>query len=285
MNVGVHTWSFREVYKNNPSFTIFDCLDKTAEMGFKHIEILTGKANMPPEHISGDTPAHLDRVMKHAEKRGITIDCLSTYNDFAYVADETWRLANIAYIKEWLGIAGRLGVPNIRMLTGYYNDKAPREELERLTREGIRECIPYAEKAGVNMAIENHNSIFFTADEIIALIKEMGTTRLTACPDPSNWGGKAFFEGDAAAHEKVYKQAELLAPYATQAHLKVRGVNADGSIPGFGADLDRLIGFYHRAGYKGAVVFESVGEGDLLAPLVRARQTVEASIARVTGGK
>ena len=284
MKPGMHTWSFRNRFKEDPTFTIFDCLDMTADMGFTSIEIMSGKANCPPDHIGPDDPTHLDKVMAHAATRGIEVVCLSTYNDFAYVMDEEWRLANVAYIKHWLGIAGRLGVPNIRMLTGYYNDKAPRAELERLTREGIRECIPYAEQAGVNMAIENHTSIFFEADEIMALIDAMGSARLTTCPDPSNWGRKAFFEGDPQAKQTVLDGARIVAPRATQSHLKVRGIAPDGTIPGFGNDLVELVRIYATAGYDGPLAFESVGDGDLLEPLVQAREIVEKAIAEVKQG-
>jgi len=280
MKLSLHSWSYRGVFAGNPSFTVFDFIDAAAELGFSGVEIMTGKANCPPEHIGGDARAHLQKVRAHADRRGIVIDCLSTYNDFAYVKDEAWRLANIAYIKQWLALAGEIGVSNIRMLTGYYNDLAPREQLEQLTRDGIRECIPHAEAAGVNMAIENHNSIFFTAAEIIDLIRACGSPRLTACPDASNWGGKGFFSGDPAAHATVCEQARLLAPFATHAHLKVKGVTPDGSLIGWNGTLDKLLACYHAAGYRGAMAFECVADGDLIAPLAPARALVAAALAR-----
>lgn len=280
MFAAMHSWSFRERFKSKPGFTIFDCLDETAEMGFRGIEIMAGAAGSPAGDLGSDEPAHLEKVMQHAAKRGVKVLSLATYNDFAFVANEKWRLENIAYIKRWLGIAGTLGVPNIRMLTGYYNDKAPREKLEQLTRDGIRECVPFAEKAGVNMAIENHNSIFVEADEILGLIGELGTPRLTACPDPSNWAGKEFWEPDCPreVREKVFTSAAKVAPKATQSHLKIKGAPAGGKLAGFGDELARLLRSYRKAGYDGGIAFESIGEGDLLAPLPQAREVVEAAI-------
>ena len=117
MKTGLHTWSFRERFKEDPEFDIFKMLNAAAEMGFTAIEIMTGKANMPPDHIGSEDPRHLEKVKDYAEKRGIEIACFATYNDFAYVTDEEWRLANIEYIKRWLRLTGEVGVPNIRMLT------------------------------------------------------------------------------------------------------------------------------------------------------------------------
>jgi hypothetical protein len=274
MEPALHSWSFRDRFKGDPDFDIFQALDMTAEMGFGAIEVMSGMAGQPAEHLGSDDPAHLRKAMAHAERAGVRIVCLATYNDFAYVRDEEWRLANIRYVKDWLRIAAELGVPNIRMLTGYYIEGEDRERLEKLTLDGIRECVPVAEECGVNMAVENHNSLFFSADELLWLIDEMGSERLTTCPDPSNWC-RGFLTGEASAEEResVFEQAAMVAPLATQSHLKLRGITDDGSLAAWEGDLDRLLGIYRDAGYDGPVAFESVAPGDLLAPLPEARVT------------
>ena len=128
------------------------------------------------------------------------------------------------------------------------------------------------------MAIENHNSLFFKGEEIVGLIKRFGSKRLTACPDPSN-ASRHFLEPNCppAEREAVYKNLEVMAPYATASHLKIRGLNPDGSPVAW--DLKRLLGIYRKAGYDGVLVFESVVDGDLLAPLAKAREAVEKAIA------
>jgi len=275
MITALHTWSFRDVVAKNPAFNIFKMLDAAASMGFRGIEILTGKANCPPDHIGSEEVAHLEKVMQHAETVGVRVLCFSTYNDFAYVKDEAWRLANVAYIKKWLELTGKVGVPNIRMLTGYYNDLADRKHLEKLTEDGMRECVPLAEKFGVNMAVENHNSIFFSAEEMLALADRLDSKRLTFCPDPSNWC-RTFFDADCpeADRENVYRSLELIAPRATQSHLKLKGVSGQ-NLAGF--DLQRLLAIYKKAGYKGGVTFESIVDGDLVAPLAPAREVFDAA--------
>ncbi len=278
MYVAVHSWSFRDRFKQDSAFDVFQAMDVAAGMGFKGMEIMTGKANMPPADIGTETVEGLRKVLRHADKCGLRIHSYASYNDFSYVADETWRLANIEYVKQWLRLAGETGVPNIRMLTGYLVEGEDPERLADLVLEGIAECIPVAEEAGVNMAIENHNSIFMKGEEIVGLIKRFGSKRLTACPDPSN-GFRNFFKPDATPEdqEAVYRNLEVMAPYATASHLKIRGLNPDGSPVAW--DLKRLVGIYREAGYDGSITFESVAEGDLLAPLAQAREAVEKAIA------
>ncbi len=284
MEPALHSWSFRNRFQEDEDFDIFQALDLTAEMGFGGIEIMSGKAGGPPGDFATDDLDYLQTVMNHARDVGVRVLSLATYNDFAYVKDEAWRVANIGYVKKWLRIAGELGVPNIRMLTGYYIEGEPRERLEELTLAGIRQCAPVAEEAGVNMALENHNSIFFSADQVLWLIEEVGSERLTTCPDPSNWC-RGFLSSEATSGEReaVFEGAAKLAPLATQSHLKVAGVTDDGKLTGWGDDLDRLVRIYRDAGYDGALAFESVAHGDLLAPLPEARRIVQDAVDRVTG--
>ncbi|MFW6303490.1 MAG: sugar phosphate isomerase/epimerase family protein, partial [Candidatus Sumerlaeota bacterium] len=264
----LHSWSFRNKFKENPDFTIEQAIDQTAAFGFEGIEIMSGKAGGELGDFKSHDIAYLRDVKKYAEDAGVELICFSTYNDFAFVTNEEWRLQNIQFIKDWLRIAGELEVPNIRMLTGYYIEGEGRGKLEDLTRAGIEECIPVAEEAGVNMAIENHNSIFFQAEDIVKLIEDFGSDRLTACPDPSN-GVKGFLtnEGGEEARERVFETARLLAPYATESHIKFKGWDEDGKPLGWGDGLERLFTIYRDNGYDGPVAVESVCDGDLIAPM------------------
>ena len=107
-------------------------MDMAQEMGFRGMEIQTGKANMPPSDIGTDAVQGIRKVLRYAEKHGLRIHSLATYNDFSYVKDEVWRLANIEYIKKWLRLARDTGVPNIHMLTGYLVQGEAPQRLEPL---------------------------------------------------------------------------------------------------------------------------------------------------------
>jgi sugar phosphate isomerase/epimerase len=285
MQPAMHSWSFRNRFKQDSSFDVYQMLDETAEMGFASIEIMSGKAGEPGGDFGTADVGELKKIKAYADNAGVTLHCLSTYNDFAYVQDEDWRQQNVTYIQDWLRIASDMQVPNIRMLTGYYRDGEDPRLLEDLTLAGIVRCVPVAEEAGVNMSVENHNSIYFQAEEMIELMDLVGSERLTACPDPSNWGGKAFFEGDPQARQKALDNLAKIAHKATNSHMKIKGVREGGTIVGFGDALDRVSELYHDAGYDGPIHFEAVGKGedDLLAPLPKAGALVRESIARVCG--
>lgn len=281
MRPALHSWSFQKRFAADPSFGPRDFIDIAAGMGFTGVEILTGKAGGDTGHLRTEDPREVAAIVRYAESRGVKVDCFSTYNDFAFTPNEDWRLANIAYIKRWLALAGDCGVPNIRMLTGYWVRGRSQVKLQQLVLDGIRECAPHAERAGVNMALENHSSVFLEAEDILWLIDQIGSMRLTTCPDPTNWSHKFLTgEADAAEREHVFRSVGLIAPQMTESHLKVFGITERDELAGFGADLDRLIGIYRAANYRGAIAFEHIGAGDPLAELPRAKAILERAIAR-----
>ncbi len=145
---GLHSWSFRERFREDPDFTIFQAVDLTAQMGFSSLEILTGTAGRPPEHVGTDDPQDLRRLVRYARGQGVRIYCFSTYNDFAFLGP--WRNDNIAYIFHWIELAAAAEVPNLRLLTGYYQvcaeNTAPQLERQKeLTPVGLPAILPAAE--------------------------------------------------------------------------------------------------------------------------------------------
>ncbi len=281
MRAAVHSWSCEKRFREDPSYAIRDFIATIADLGFTGVELLTGMAGGDTGHLRTAEPREVEAIVRFAANLGVRVDSFSTYNDFAHVANESWRLANIAYVQDWLALAGACGVPNIRLLTGYHVRGASQVRLQQLTLDAIRACAPHAERAGVNMALENHSSVFLEAEDILWLIDKVGSPRLTTCPDPTNWSAP-FLAGtaDVAERELVFRGIELLAPRATQSHLKIAGITADGHLQGFGAEgLARLIAIYRDAGYAGALAFEHVGPGDALAELGQAKVIVERAIA------
>lgn len=276
----LHSWSCRERFAAG-NFTAFDFLTLAADSGYTAVELMTGKAGNPT-HIASDDPAYLADLVRFAASKGVRIACWSTYNDFAFVPNEAWRQANIAYIQHWCALAAATGVPNLRMLTGYRVKGVGDIRLQQLVIDGIRTCLADAERHGVNLALENHNTLFLEADDIRWLIDHCGSPRLTTCPDPSNWATQAFLEGtgDGAERERVFAGAAALAPLATESHLKVLGFTPTGELLGWGSDLDRLLTIYREAGYAGCLAVEYIGSGTLEEDLPRAREIITSALAR-----
>jgi len=287
MYAGLHTYSFRKKLKAYPDFDIYDALDATAEMGFKAVELLIGNPAKKPweeSRMPDFEPSTVKKATDYARRRGIDALSYSTYNDFAAKEDELFE-RHVQFILDWIDHAANNGVPNIRFLTGYYREGEDPEWKEARTLQGIERVVPAALERKVNLSTENHNSIFFSADDLLMLIDKFGNPPITGCPDPSNWAKGSLSLDPGIDREPIYENLAKLAPHATQSHLKLKGIDESGE--GFiGFDLKRLLRIYRDAGYRGALCFESVvygkdEEGDLTEILPQAREVLEKAIADV----
>lgn len=277
MQVGIQSWSFRERYKE-PGFDLFRALDETARMGFSAMEIMSGKAATNCGDFESFEPMYLDKVTRHARAVGVSICGLGSYNDFSYVTDEEWRLANVQYVKDQLKLAADLQIPNVRVMTGYLVEGEPVDKLEQLVIDGFRECAPVAEEVGVNMSLENHSSVMATGEGILRLIEEVGSERLTTCPDPTNFVHGVLRDGATdEMREQVYAETARIAPRATESHIKFNGLAEDGTWVGI--DPVRIFSIYRDVGYDGVVAIESVYNEDLTGRLAEARVALEKAIA------
>ncbi|GAB4455983.1 MAG: hypothetical protein OHK0029_13090 [Armatimonadaceae bacterium] len=277
MYTAVHSYSYRNRFREDESFGFHEFINDVAEKGFMSAEIMTGTPGKIQKDIGTDDPEELRKRQAYARERGVEIHCLSTYNDFAHLGNDAWQ-RQVDDLKKWICLAGERQIPNIRLLTGYYTDADRPAEQEQRTLDGIRACVEIAEQAGVNLALENHSTVFMSALEVVRVIEQIGSKRVTTCPDPSNQFPN-FFESQGNFRSFVYAGAANMAKYATNSHLKIKGIGDDGTLIGW--DIDRLLAIYKRAGYDGPITFESVCEGDLIAPLTEAKRIVDAAIQRL----
>lgn len=275
MYTAMHSYSYRDRFKDE-DFGPREFLADVGLHGFRSVEIMTGGPGRIQKDIGTDDLAELRVLQRHGRDHGVEIHCLSTYNDFSSLHPQA-RRPMIDDLKKWIRLAGELAVPNIRLLTGYYSNADRPEEQERLVLDGIAEVEPVAADAEVYLALENHSTVFMSAADVVYVIEQIGSRWVTACPDPSNLL-PGFHEARPNFQNYVYAGAAKMARYATNSHLKVKGIDEDGSLIGW--DLDRLLGIYRRAGYEGPITFESIVPDDLTGPLPQMRSIVDQAIAR-----
>ena len=71
--------------------------------------------------------------------------------------DPEVRAAMTAELREFIAIAGGLGIPLVRIFGGSVTDGAGDDEAVRRVAEGLRSCSVDAERAGVVIALETHD--------------------------------------------------------------------------------------------------------------------------------
>ena len=107
--------------------------------------------------------------------------------------------------------ARRIGSNMCRVFGGSSLEGWTMDGAYRRMVESFRKLMPQAEKAGVCLTVENHGGYPATADEVIAVIKGVGSPCFASLLDTGNFLG---------ANEDPLEAAKKLAPYVRHVHVK-----------------------------------------------------------------
>lgn len=178
-------------------------------------------------------------LRKMCDDYGIPPVCYTFRTNLNFDAPEQ-RREGVDACKWAFEAAVNLGCPNLMAPTG--SSEMPRDVSRQNWIEGLKEVMPFAEDAGVNMTIENFpgaGSPFVVASDVLEAINEVPGLKLT------------FDSGNAGSGEDPVGSFKKCAPYVVHAHFKDWDI-VDSETEGYRKMLD---GKY----YKSALI----GEGDI----------------------
>lgn len=285
MKTALHTWSLREKTENNAiDYSPFEILDDIAEMGFKGAEMIAGHVEWGPGDVQSNDMDHLRKIVAHAESRNVDITAFFVFNDFANIGKPEARRADIEFVKGWLHRSAELGRTRLSMLSGNSQPDVDLKASWKSIREAFQELVPVAEECGVTMTIENFGGVIQLADDMVKFFNEIGSPRLRANLDTAFWVKEDEFFVDTPTSEQteiLYSNAQTLAPFTDNVHVKVKGVKEDGTLVGYDDDLGRLLGILDGVGFDGPLVFESIADNNIAATAAKARPIIDAAIDRI----
>ena len=247
-------WRFNDSTK----LPIEKCIDLAAEHGFDGFEIL---------HIQmrEESNSYLQKLKRQAFVNGMDLCGLSTHQGFV-TPDKEVRKENIDRTKHCIELAHELGIPTMRVNTGRwrtiksFDDLMANRGIEPI-REGFTEndgfkwvidsfeqLVPFAEKHGVLMGLENHWGLGRTAEGVLKIVNAIDSPWLQVTMDTGN------------LFERRYEQLEMLAPKTVFVQAKTyfgggKWYTAD-------IDYDRVAKILHSAKYRGYVSLEFEGKED-----------------------
>lgn len=186
---------------------------------------------------------YISRLKRLTFLAGLDISGTAIGDDFCVADREAWE-RQVALAREWIDRAAALGSPVIRIFAGRVPSGDSEQAARRRCVKAINTLLPHAAERGVFLALENHGGITATAEQMLAIIREV---------DDSPFFGVNFDSGNFRTADP-YADLERIAPYAINAQIKVSiAPQGKGKRP---ADLERVIGILARAGYRGYVVLE-----------------------------
>jgi len=222
-----------------------EVIEFCAEQHFDAVDI-TGYYFPGYPHVPSDE--YIYHIKKKAFLAGLEISGTGVRNDFTD-PDPLKRKSSVQLVKNWIGVAHKLGAPVIRIFAGTQNPQGfTWDQVAEWMVKDIKECVEYGKQHGIIVGIQNHNDFIRTAADVKKIMKMADDDWLGLIMDT---GG--YRTGDP------YQQIEETIKYVVNWQIKekifVNGIEQD-------TDLGKLLGIIKKACYKGYIPIETLGAGD-----------------------
>ncbi len=187
-------------------------------------------------------------LKRKAYLNGVTINGTGVRNDFT-LADPAKLKSEIQLVRDWIGVAGKLGANVVRVFSG---KAAPAghtfDQVLAWMVPAFKECAEYGKAHGVIVGLQHHDDFLKTADETIRVVQAVGSDWFSVILDVGS-----LRQGDP------YDEIEKLLPYACTWQVKENVWYGKKSVP---IDLVRVRAIIEKVGFRGFLPIEALGRGD-----------------------
>lgn len=260
LKLSIAAYSYRQYLGSKPpKMSMFDFVDLAADLGLDAVE---PTSYWFPENVGDD---YLHRLKLHAFQLGLDISGTAIRNDFCLHPGPR-RDQDLAHVRAWIDRACELDAPVIRVFGGNVPKGDSEDAAVARVIDGLNSVLPYAEKKGVVLALENHGGITATPAQLFRLIKPIRSPNFGVNLDTANF-----------RTEDPYADIAKLAPYAVNVQVKTeiapKGREKED------ADLARIVSILKEAKYSGYVVLEYEAAEDPLKAIPGHVKTLRSLIA------
>ncbi len=225
--------------------TLDDVVVFCAQNGF---EALDATGYYFPGYPKVPSDEAIRKLKMKAYINGITLSSTGVRNDFT-LPDAAKRVAEKQLVKEWIGVAAKLGAPVVRVFSGLkVADGYTWDQTFKWMVKDFEECVAVAKEHGVILGLQNHNDYLKTAAQTIQLLEAV----------KSEYFGSILDIGSLRSADP-YEEVEKLVPYAVSWQLKENVGIGGKEVP---TDLKKIKAAIDRVGYRGFLPIETLGAGD-----------------------
>ena len=257
LKLGLNAYSFNAPLQSG-AMTLADAVAFCAENGVDALDAtgyyFPGYPNVPPDD-------YIYALKRTAFVNGVAISGTGVRNNFA-TADKAARERDVQMVKDWIGVASKLGAPVIRVFSGPERPEGHTfdEALDWMVAD-FKQCAAFGKEHGVVIGLQQHNDLLKTAAETIRVIEAVN----------SEWFGSILDIGSLRSTDDPYSEIEKLLPYAVSWQIKEEVARNGKPEP---VDLARIKALIDAHGYRGYLPFEALSPGD-------ARPRIKAFLAKI----
>ncbi|WP_058300884.1 sugar phosphate isomerase/epimerase family protein [Gorillibacterium timonense] len=258
MKTSLSIWSVhKSVYAEEMDNAAF--IEFAAEAGAQGVELLS--------IFWKEDGQEAERIAAALERTGLALACFSACNNLAVTGEER-RRAEVSDIIASVDRAALFGAKVVRVFSGDKEESVTYEAAKGWIVEGLIVAAAYAESKGITLCLENHGLFAGKAEQVLEVIREVGSASLKSTFDTGN-----FLLVDENPSEAVVKLKDRIA----HVHLKdfapveegqvgtfytsLGGKRFSGQVPGEGVvDLPFILGELRDHGYAGWLSVEYEGD-------------------------
>jgi sugar phosphate isomerase/epimerase len=200
MKIGLYSVTYRGVWYGGPALDLFSFVRLAREQGWEGIELDCDRPHAAPMDLSADDRKRLRDL---AGELNLPISAVSPNSDLSSPIPSQ-REAMICYVGECIKLARDLGSPICKIFAawrgitvhdgrGTYHDTHAfdqyrfwKKDRRAFVVDALRELSKLAADSGIVLALQNHGpDIVNSADDVLALIEEVGAPAFKACLDIS----------------------------------------------------------------------------------------------------
>jgi sugar phosphate isomerase/epimerase len=235
IKIGCAAYSYRDYLKDG-RMSYEDFIEEAHRIGLDGVELTL-------YWLPSKEQSYLRKLKRLAFSRGLPISCAGISTNFC-TPENSERERMIKVVEEGLNIARELGAPALRVFGGYTPKGYTEAEATNWTIEALKTCVNYAEEKGVVMALENHGGITARADNVVKIVKSVG----------SPWLGVNLDLGNYA--ESTYDDIAKTIPYTVHIHGKI-SITGNGKV-----DYEKVKEMLRKGDYNGFISIEYEEEED-----------------------
>ena len=256
MRLGVSTYSYWHFTPERVE--IETVIDKAAELDLDGVEILH-------RQMASEEKNYLQNLKRRAFIQGLDLYALSIHQGFVF-PDVGERNTNVDHTIHCIELAYDLGIPAIRLNSGRWGTIKSFDELMRhggnepvlpgyteedafdWIIESIEKCLPFAEKNGVILGLENHWGLTNSPRGVDRIVSAIDSDWLMVTMDCGNF------------LDEPYEKLEQISSQAVLVHAKT--YYGGGEWYTLELDYVRIAGILKDVGFNGYISLEFEGKAD-----------------------
>lgn len=278
MKIGLYSISCSGTWFNDrPALTVEEFVDTAKKFGYDGVEIDLKRPHGSPLDLESK---RCKEIRDYVKSQGLEMSAAAANNNFASIVPE--HIENeLLMVREQIRVAAELGAPTLRLFAAWRgitmkngiatyettaachtNYGALDYELRQTIIACLQECVGWAEKAGVVLALQNHHPIIEDYHDMLDFVRWVDSPWLKCCLDAPCCGWTEQRQSTEYLTQAVREVGDLQvlshanAEFVEQTDGSVEMVSFDPHIQPVLTNYPAFISASIEAGYTGYLNYE-----------------------------